>query len=161
MDAALLDQLETEHRQVEDIFAKLERAENEGQQRPLVEQLVTALTRHMEIEETEVYPEVAKLDAEMEQEAENEHQLGRDGLATLQSMVGQPGFGAAVEMLKAGIGHHVEEEEGEVFPALREALGCPAGDSSKRDLYKRAQAAGIEGRSTMSKDELAEAVQQS
>ena len=160
MDAALLDQLETEHRQVEELFAKLEKADSEGDQRPLVDELVTALTRHMEIEETEVYPEVANVDAEMEQEAETEHQLGRDGLATLQTMVGQPGFGAAVAMLKAGISHHVEEEEGEVFPSLREALGYPAGDSSKRELYKQAQAAGIEGRSTMTKDELAEAVQQ-
>ena len=160
MDAALLDQLETEHRQVEELFAKLEKAESEGEQRPLVEQLVAALTRHMKIEETQVYPEVAKVDAEMEQEAETEHQLGRDGIATLQSMVGQPGFGAAVAMLKAGIGHHVEEEEGEVFPALRKAFGYPAGDSSKRELYKQAQAANIEGRSTMTKDELAKAVQQ-
>jgi len=160
MDAALLDQLETEHRQVEELFSKLEKAESEGEQRPLVEELVTALTRHMEIEEAEVYPEVANVDAEMEQEAETEHALGRDGIATLQTMVGQPGFGAAVAMLKAGIGHHVEEEEGEVFPALREALGYPAGDASKRELWQ-AQAAGIEGRSTMTKDELAEAVQQS
>lgn len=161
MDAALLDQLEAEHRQVEDIFAKLEKAESEGEQRPLVEKLVAALTKHMKVEETEVYPEVAKVDAEMEQEAENEHKLGREGLATLQSMVGQPGFGAAVAMLKAGISHHVEEEEGEVFPALRKALGFPATDSNKRELYKQAQAAGIEGRSTMTRDELAEAVQQS
>ena len=160
MDAALLDQLETEHRQVEELFSKLERAESDDEQRPLVEELVAALTRHMKIEETEVYPEVAKIDAEMEEEAENEHQLGRDGLATLDSMVGQPGFGAAVAMLKAGISHHVEEEESEVFPALREALGYPAGDASKRELYKQAQAAGIEGRSTMTKDQLADAVQQ-
>ena len=94
MDAALLDQLETEHRQVEEIFAKLEKAESEGEQRPLVEKLVAALTKHMDIEEAEVYPEVANVDAEMEQEAENEHKLGREGMATLQAMIGQPGFGA-------------------------------------------------------------------
>ena len=158
MDAALLDQLESEHRQVEELFSKLEKADTETEQRPLVDQLVTALTRHMEIEESEVYPEVAKIDAEMEQEAENEHRLGREGMAALAEMIGEPGFGAAVAMLEAGISHHVEEEEGEVFPALREALGYPAGDASKRELYKQAQVAGIEGRSTMTKDELAEAV---
>ena len=130
MDAALLDQLETEHRKVEALFSKLENAESEGEQRPLVEELVAALNRHMEIEENEVYPEVANLDGEMEQEAGTEHELGREGLATLQRMIGQPGFGAAVAMLQAGISHHVEEEEGEVFPALREALGYPAGESS-------------------------------
>src|SRR5215207_10170652 len=65
MDAALLDQLETEHRQVEELFSKLETADSESEQRPLVEELVAALTRHMEIEEAEVYPEVANVDAEM------------------------------------------------------------------------------------------------
>lgn len=64
-------------------------------------------------------------------------------------------------MLQAGISHHVHEEEGAVFPKLRRALGYPAADATKRELYKQAQAAGIEGRSSMIKDELADAVQQS
>ena len=159
MDAALLEQLESEHREVEELFSQLEKAESESEQRPLVEQLVASLTKHMQVEENQVYPEVYKIDAEMEQEAENEHKLGREGLQKLQEMIGEPGFGAAVAMLEAGISHHVEEEEGEVFPKLREALGYPPADASKRDLYKQAKAAGIEGRSSMSKDELAKALQ--
>ena len=159
MEAGLLEQLESEHRQVEELFSKLEKAESESEQRPLVEKLVRSLTTHMEVEEGEVYPELYKIDAEMEQEAETEHGLGRDGMAKLHELVGQPGFGAAVAMLKAGIAHHVEEEESEVFPKLREVLGYPAADASKRDLYKQAQAAGIEGRSTMTKDGFAEAVE--
>jgi hemerythrin superfamily protein len=129
MDAALLDQLESEHRQVEELFVALEKADDDEQQRPLVEELSTALTRHMEIEEAEVYPQVANIDAEMEQEAENEHALAREGLTALHEMIGQPGFGAALAMLQAGIAHHVEDEEGEVFPALRKSLGYPAQDS--------------------------------
>jgi hemerythrin superfamily protein len=158
MDAALLDQLELEHRQAEELFSKLETAESEAEQRPLVEELVAALTKHMQVEESQVYPEVYKLDAEMEEEAENEHQLGRDGMTKLTEMIGEPGFGAAVAMLQAGIAHHVEEEESEVFPKLRKALGYPPADATKRDLYKQAQAAGVEGRSSMTKDELIEAV---
>lgn len=160
MDAALLERLEMEHRQVEDLFAELEKAESEDEQRQLVDQLEQSLTQHMQVEESEVYPELAKLDSEMEQEAETEHRLGRDGLAQVRELIGQPGFGAAVEMLKAGISHHVEEEEGEAFPKLREAMGFPPGDATKKDLYRQAQAAGIEGRSSMTKDELAHAVQQ-
>jgi len=123
MDVALLDQLESEHRQVEGLFSKLENAHSESEQRPLVDELVAELTRHMEVEESEVYPEAAKIEAEMATEGENEHELARDGLANLEAMIGQPGFGAAIEMLKAGIDHHVAEEEAEVFPALRKALG--------------------------------------
>jgi len=159
MDAELLDRLEMEHRQVEELFAKLEKAEEASEQRPLVDQLVAALTQHMDVEETDVYPEVRKLDSEMEAEAENEHNLAREGMTKLQELIGEPGYGAAVAMLKAGISHHVEEEEGDVFPKLREALGFPAADASKRELYEQAKAAGIEGRASMTKDELAAALQ--
>ena len=123
MDVALLDQLESEHRHVEELFSKLENAHSESEQRPVVDELAAELTRHMEVEESQVYPEAAKIDPEMATEGENEHQLARDGLASLEAMIGQPGFGAALEMLKAGIDHHVAEEEAEVFPALRKALG--------------------------------------
>jgi hemerythrin superfamily protein len=161
MDAALLEELEMQHRQVEELFEKLSSADDEKQQRTLVEQLVQMLDQHMQLEETEVYPEVSSVDQELEEEAEIEHDLGREGIAKLQAMIGMPGFGAAVAMLEAGIAHHVEEEEGEVFPKLREALGMPAADVSKKDLYEQARAAGIEGRSSMSKEELAAALESS
>lgn len=122
MDAALLDELEAQHRQVEELFSRLERAHDETTQQPLVDELTAALTQHMDIEERDVYPELNKLDEEMGEEAENEHNLARDGLTTLESMIGEPGFGAAVAMLKAGIAHHVKEEEGEVFPKLRQTI---------------------------------------
>jgi len=67
-----------------------------------------------------------------EEEAEEagiEHRLAREGLAEVQRLVDEPGFGAAVAMLTAGIRHHVKEEETEVFPELkrkidREELGA-------------------------------------
>jgi len=89
-------------------------------------------------------------------------------------LIGQPGFGAAVAMVQAGVEHHVEEEENEAFPKLRESFsgssggsagGSSSGDSSgasgatKEELYEKAKEAGIEGRSSMSKDELEQAVQ--
>jgi hemerythrin superfamily protein len=156
MDAELLERLESEHRMVEQLFAELEEATEAEQQQPLVDQLEQALSKHMRVEESEVYPELAKIDGEMEEEAETEHQLGRDGLDKLRQMVGEPGFGAAVAMLKAGIEHHVEEEEGEVFPKLRRELGlADSSEATKSELYEQAKQAGIEGRSTMTKDELA------
>jgi hemerythrin superfamily protein len=164
MDVKLLDTLERQHREVEALFTKLEKATAEDEQRMLVQKLDASLAEHMEIEETQVYPELRRLDTEMEQEAEVEHGLAREGLSRLEGMIGRPGFGAAVAMLQAGITHHVEEEEKEAFPTLRKAMGAPAkgssgGDEPTRDeLYQLAQEQGIEGRSHMTKAELADAV---
>jgi hemerythrin superfamily protein len=121
MDIALLDELEQQHRMTESLLSKLENAEGESEQRSLVDELVTALLEHMMTEETQVYPAVRELDERMAEEAEIEHGLARKGLEQLQSLVGQPGFGAAVAMVQAGVEHHVEEEENEVFPKLRDA----------------------------------------
>ena len=85
--------------------------------------LVDALSLHMKIEESRVYPLVADLVGREEaQEAEIEHGLARDGLVKLQELVDEPGFGAAVAMVTAGIRHHVKEEEQDIFPELKKKL---------------------------------------
>ena len=38
---------------------------------PLVEELIAALTKHMETEEADVYPELVAIDSELAEEAEN------------------------------------------------------------------------------------------
>lgn len=172
MDAKLLDTLERQHREVEALFKKLEDAEEADEQRRLVGELATALAEHMQIEETEVYPELSRLDEEMGTEAEIEHGLARDGLTKLEGLIGAPGFGAAVAMLQAGIEHHVEEEENEAFPKLRDAMGAPAKkgaaakagdleDATREELYQMAQKQDIEGRSNMTKAELVDALSHS
>ena len=88
-----------------------------------VKKLDDALKLHMRLEERLVYPLVAKLvGKEDAKEAAIEHDLVRDGLANLTKFVDEPGFGAAVAMLTAGVKHHVKEEEQEVFPELKKKL---------------------------------------
>lgn len=175
----LLEHLTQEHRKAEDLMDRLGDTEPGPQRRQLIDDLTDALTVHMEVEERFLYPIVADaLGSETEQEADTEHSLARDGLATLHDLADEPGFGAAVEMLKAGVGHHVREEEDEIFPKLRQQApqvegldpeeletevkqgrdGEPADEPTRDELYERARAAGIPGRSSMSKDELAAAL---
>ena len=124
IDLNLLDRLEQEHRAVEGIFARMANATDEAQQRSLVQELEAALTPHMQVEESEVYPMVAQLDDQMAEEAESEHAEAREALAALKEQIGTAGFDAALQTLQGGIEHHVQEEEGETFPTLRKSAGA-------------------------------------
>jgi hemerythrin superfamily protein len=115
--------LKADHREAEKLLAKLADSDEGSERQQLVEELTMKLQLHMELEETIVYPTVREaVGAEDEEEAEVEHGLAREGLETLNSLVDVPGFGAAVEMLKGGIMHHVEEEENELLPELKDAI---------------------------------------
>src|SRR5258706_5441119 len=115
--------LKADHREAKKLLTALAESDEGVERQQMAAQLEATLSLHMQIEEGIVYPAVAEFVApEDEEEAQIEHDLARDGLATMMSMVDKPGFRAAVEMLKGGIEHHVEEEETEILPALNEAL---------------------------------------
>ena len=175
--------LEADHRTVESLFAKIQKGEGDART-PLIDELATSLKAHMELEETVLYPAMSGVTGkESVQEANKEHELARKALAEMLALApDDPGFGAALEALKAGIEHHVREEEEDVFPKLRSSgqsvldevatpfmqtrvsLGMPmdanalAAAATKDELLEEAESAGIDGRSNMTKDELAEAL---
>jgi hemerythrin superfamily protein len=175
--------LEADHRQVEALFDRIQNAEGSGRS-PLIEELRTALEAHMQLEEEVVYPAMGPVTGQEEvREAQTEHELVRTALGEmLQLAPAEPGFEAALETTKAAIEHHVQDEENEVFPKLRQdgesvlsqmatpfmrrrlELGLPmtpdalAAASTKDELLEEARAAGVEGTASMTKDELAEAL---
>jgi len=120
-----------------------------ARRRQTVEKLTQALELHMEIEERDIYPVVERVvGAEEAKEAGVEHGLAREGLADLRRLVDEPGFGAAVAMVTAGIKHHVKEEEQEIFPELKRKidrdelreLGDRVADAKKPKRRSRAAA---------------------
>ena len=175
--------LEADHRQVEALFDQIEKAEGEART-PLIEELATSLRAHMELEEQVVYPAMEPITgAETVQEGVTEHELARKTLADMLALApDEPGFGGAMEAVKAGIEHHVEEEEGEVFPQLRKEgqeqlasmstpfmqkrmeLGLPMdaaaleAASTKEELLEEAKSAEVSGAASMTKTELAQAL---
>jgi hemerythrin superfamily protein len=181
MDPTLL--LEADHRQVEDLLDDIAEADG-SQQAELVGLLATALRAHMDVEEQVVYPAMAPVTGqETVEEGVNEHNLVRKALEDVVELAGGgPGFKAALEVIKTGIEHHVSDEEGEVFPQLRQEgqeqlaamearflakrteLGLPsdpgtlAEHTAKRDLMEQAKAAGVRGRASMTKEQLAAAI---
>ena len=184
----VLEHLTEEHRKVERLLDQLAESDEGAERERLIDDLESSLGTHMAVEERFVYPIVTDvLGSEERHEGVNEHDLARDGLVKLREMQSEPGFGAVVDMLKGGIGHHVEEEEGDMFPKLRqkasdriEALGDPEqleaqvegasataprggvvsgkGELTRDELYAQAKDAGIEGRSNMTKEQLRDAL---
>jgi hemerythrin-like domain-containing protein len=115
--------LKKDHREAEAMLKTLAASRPGARRKSTLQKLDGALRLHMTIEERDVYPLVAALLGEEDaKEADIEHGLARDGLDKLQELVDEPGFGAAVAMLTAGIKHHVKEEEHEMFPDLKKKL---------------------------------------
>jgi iron-sulfur cluster repair protein YtfE (RIC family) len=117
--------LEQDHREAEDLFAKIKET-NGAARAGLVTKLAGALKLHMQVEEKIVYPAIAKQvddGDDMVDEATTEHEGARKALADVEKLSpNEPGFDGALEMLEAGISHHVAEEEEEVFPKFRESV---------------------------------------
>ena len=117
--------LEADHREAEDLFGKIKQS-NGAARSSLVDELASALRLHMKVEETIVYPAIARqVDggaAEVD-EAKTEHAEARKALEDVEQLTPDgPGFDAALATLEAGISHHVIEEENEVFPKFRESV---------------------------------------
>jgi hemerythrin-like domain-containing protein len=115
--------LKKDHREAEAMLKTLAASKPGARRRSTLKKLDDALRLHMQIEEDDVYPLVARLLGEEDaKEANIEHDLAREGLVKMHDLVDEPGFGAVVAMVTAGIKHHVKEEEHEMFPDLKRKL---------------------------------------
>jgi hemerythrin-like domain-containing protein len=126
MDAITL--LKTDHEKVSGIFEKLEetteRAEKTRQE--LFTKLKQELDLHAHVEETIFYPVLKKAEEtrDITMEGLQEHHVVKVLLRELEAMeVTSETWTAKLKVLKENVEHHVEEEEGEMFPQARNVLG--------------------------------------
>lgn len=116
--------LKQDHRTVEALFDEFEDAE-EQEQSQLAERICNMLTVHAQIEEEILYPAAKEAFEDEEEEdlvheAAVEHQSAKDLIAKIEGMTpDDEQFKATVKVLGEYIKHHVKEEEGELFPALK------------------------------------------
>jgi hemerythrin superfamily protein len=112
--------LERQHQQAKELFRKIEKAGPDEKER-LFDELADALAVHAAIEEQHFYP--ATKDArteEMLQEAVEEHLSVKRIIADLLEMEPDDAqFDAKIRVLREQVDHHVEEEEGALFPKVR------------------------------------------
>jgi hemerythrin superfamily protein len=129
MDNDVIDLLSEDHRKVEELFEDYESSKDESdddRKAELVAMIALELTMHATVEEEIFYPAAREAleeeDSDMLDEAEVEHSTLKMLLADLADM--QPSdalYDAKVKVLSEYVKHHVQEEEGEIFPSVRES----------------------------------------
>ena len=119
--------LKADHRKVEDLFEKFEKAKSDSVKKSLVEQICKELSVHTTIEEEIFYPACAGQieDEDLLDESYVEHDGAKVLIAELAaSKPGDEFYDAKVKVLSEEIKHHVKEEEKRVeglFAQARDA----------------------------------------
>ncbi len=127
MDAITM--LRQDHREVERLFKRFEKAGPNAHKvkRDVVDRIIEALAVHSAIEEQVFYPALREEVPDVEGtvlESLEEHHIVKWTLSELDGMAtDHERFDAKVTVLMESVRHHVEEEEQEMFPEVRKALG--------------------------------------
>lgn len=124
----IIERLISDHREVETLFTQYEALGDRAlkSKTKLASKIIQLLTAHSAGEEGVFYPEFRKASGEdaMILEAVEEHHLLKVLLKELSELdAGDEHYDAKMTVLKELVQHHVEEEEGEMFPKAREVFG--------------------------------------
>ncbi|MFJ9037752.1 hemerythrin domain-containing protein [Streptomyces sp. NPDC102406] len=122
----VIAELETDHREVEELFGKIDALPSGDEQRKkYADQAVIELVRHSVAEEAYLYPAVRDLlpdgDKVADQEIEDHAAAERTMKALEGAGAGDPEFDRLIGELMTEIRSHVRDEEDNLFPRLRAA----------------------------------------
>lgn len=181
MDATEL--LTHQHDEVDSLFEDFQATKDAGERERIAGEATRALRAHTTIEEEIFYPALRDAEDELDDEvleSLEEHHAVEVLLDELEGMSSSDEhYAAKFTVISEMVRHHVEEEEEEMFPEVRDALGADTLDElgermqarfeelmgeddalelTKDDLYERAKEMDVQGRSQMSKRQLAAAV---
>jgi hemerythrin superfamily protein len=126
-DAIVL--LKNDHKAMRKLFKAFQAAGDDDTDRKgaIVKDIIEALTVHTYLENEVMYPEVRKLLPDLEDdvlESYEEHHVADVLCAELHMMTpDDERFDAKTTVLIENVTHHVEEEEQDWFPKVREGLG--------------------------------------
>jgi len=127
-DMDILKKLHMEHEEVKSLLKQLVDEESGPTRKMLLHKIKIALVPHERAEEKVVYnavldqpAETSKIDGE---EGYVEHNLADKTLAKLSKIedASSPEFSAAAKVLKELIGHHISEEESNIWKDVRDSF---------------------------------------
>jgi hemerythrin superfamily protein len=129
MSSDAIVMLKNDHRQMKRLFREFERAGDNAVKAKgaIVDRILEALTVHTYIENEGMYPAVREMLPDLEDdvlESYEEHHVADVLCMELAAMApDNERFDAKVTVLIENVEHHIEEEEDEWFPKVREGLG--------------------------------------
>jgi hemerythrin-like domain-containing protein len=141
--------LKEEHKEIRRAFRAFERtnATETGRRGALVDRIVELLTAHTYVENEVMYPRVAALLPDLEDdvlESYEEHHVADVLVAELSGMEPyEERFGAKTTVLIERVEHHMTEEEDEWFPRVRAGLGRRQLQEIGRELRRARDDAAI------------------
>jgi hemerythrin-like domain-containing protein len=121
--------LKDDHKTIKKLFRDFQNAgENaKAEKGRLVKKIIEELTVHTYLENEVMYPEVRRLLPDLEDdvlESYEEHHVADVLCSELAAMdAGDERFDAKTAVLIESVTHHIEEEEQDWFPQVREGLG--------------------------------------
>ena len=121
--------LKDDHREIEKAFKAFEKAgENANKAKgAAVKRIIELLTVHTYIENEVMYPEVRKRVPDLEDDIDESYEEHHVADVLVMELVplspDAERFDAKVTVLIENVEHHIEEEEQEWFPKVREGLG--------------------------------------
>lgn len=119
----VIEMLTDDHEAAKKLFRQGDKlADDPEQLQSIVRQACVALTQHAEIEEEFLYPALREVDGDLIAEAQVEHDSARQLIADLESMdPDDERYRATFKVLGEYVGHHIKEEQDEIFPLARES----------------------------------------
>ena len=171
-----VDFLEDQHRHTRTLFEEFMGTEDLDARQRVADQIVDLLWVHHQVEEHVLYPAMLDRQPDMKDEIDEdleEHRALERQLEQMQAgAAGDERYEALVEVTEEITTHHFDEEEEDLFPAVRDAFSDDELDElgdrmdvlsrqlrkTRDELVEEARAAGVEGYSDMNKQQLAEAI---
>jgi hemerythrin superfamily protein len=125
-DLDVVDELTSDHREVTALLERIGTSTDAETKRDLADTAITELVRHAVAEEMYVYPAMRKHLPNGEEAAEHDTREHQDLERTMKDLeavdASTARFDELVGELRSKLQHHVETEEGEQFPMLRERV---------------------------------------
>ena len=121
-----LELLEEDHRKVKELFEQADGTEDQKEKKEIFKQIKKELDTHAQIEENIFYPAMEKHNElkDMVLESYEEHKQVKTLLREIDDLTSKSEkFEPTLKVLQENVEHHAEEEEeGKMFPKIRELM---------------------------------------